>query len=122
MNLSPKNWKPIFFEDSSIPGILSKVAPINIWAISIGPFVWCKGKLSSVTRNHETIHFQQQLELLFVVQWILYISFYLVGLVKYREGAIAYRQNPFEQEAYDNDHDLDYLTSRKRFSWVSKHV
>ncbi len=118
----PREWKPVCFENSKVPSVLSKLAPIEIWAISFGPFVWCKGILSEKTRNHETIHFQQQLELLFVGQWLLYLLAYLVGLVKYRNGARAYRQNPFEQEAYDNDDSLDYLSERKRYSWLKKRI
>ena len=54
-----KNWKPKFIENSKIPVWLSKLAPIDIWAISFGVWVWCRGELSKTTRRHETIHFQQ---------------------------------------------------------------
>lgn len=30
----------------------------------------------------------------------------------------AYRSISFEQEAYDNDDNYDYLNNRKRFSWL----
>jgi len=115
-----KLWEPKFFENSRLPGILSKVAPINIWAISFGTFVWCKGTLSKTDKRHETIHYQQQLELLFVFQWVLYFVFYLVGLAKYRNGLLAYLNNPFEVEAYDNEKNEDYLLVRKRYSWLFK--
>ena len=75
--------------------------------------------MSEATRRHETIHFQQQLELLFVGQWILYVSFWLFGLIKYKDGTIAYRENPFEREAYNNDTQVDYLENRKRFNWIN---
>ena len=112
-----KNWKPWMFEDSKIPGWLSKVAPIDIWAVSFACFVFCKGKLTEETKRHETIHFQQQLEMLFVPQWFLYGLFWLIGRVKYRNGEKAYHRNPFEQEAYDNETTENYLSNRKRFSW-----
>ena len=113
-----KLWKPKFFENSRLPVILSKIAPINIWAINIGPFVWCKGVLSEQDKRHETIHFQQQLELLFVFQWVLYFAFYIVGFVKCGNGTLAYLNNPFEVEAYNNEKDEDYLLTRKRYSWM----
>ena len=113
-----KNLKPIVFENSKIPVILSKIAPIEIWAISLFIFVWCRGEASDITRRHETIHFQQQIELLFIFQWILYGIFYLIGLARFRSGEKAYRNNPFELEAYQNDRDQDYLNNRKRYSWV----
>ena len=61
-----KNFFPIFVENSRLPVVLSKLSPINIWAISLGLFVFCRGELSAVTKNHETIHFRQWVELLFV--------------------------------------------------------
>ena len=112
-----KNWKPKFINNSKIPTWLSKLAPINIWAISFGWWVWCRGEMSETTKRHETIHFQQQLELLFVFQWILYGLFWVVGFIKYRDGKKAYYHNLFEQEAYVNEHNTDYLLNRKRYSW-----
>lgn len=96
--LLPKNWKPIFIENSKVPVWLSKIAPLRIGAISFGLWVWSRREMSDKTKRHETIHFQQQLELLFVFQWILYGVFWLIGLIKYRNswdeenprGAISY--------------------------------
>ena len=113
--------KPFVFENSKLPVWLSKIAPIEIWAISLGPFVFCREKIQEPTKQHETIHFQQQLELAFIFQWILYGVFFLVGLIKWRRGSIAYIRNPFEQEAYLNQSKPDYLFDRKRWAW-SKHT
>ena len=109
--------KPWYFENSKVPIILSYLASIDIGAIAFGPFVWCRGIMDDELRNHETIHYHQQLELLFVGQWILYVFYWLKGLIKYKDGAIAYGESPFEREAYDNDSDLDYLKNRQRFAW-----
>ena len=81
-----KNWRPIFIENSKIPVWLSKIAPLNIGAISFGFWVLSRGKLNETTKRHETIHFQQQLELLFIFQWILYGVFWLIGIIKYRNN------------------------------------
>ena len=116
--MNTKLWKPLVYENSKIPAFLSKFAPIDIWALSFGIFVFCRGEISDRTRRHETIHFQQQLELLFVVQWILYLLFYLLGLIRWRDGRKAYRENPFEREAYGNDDCEDYLEKRKRYCWI----
>lgn len=118
-DMNTKLWTPWFIENSKIPVWLSKISPINIWAISFGCWVWCRGVLNKTTRRHETIHFQQQLELLFVFQWILYGLFWLIGLVKYRDGAVAYRENPFEREAYSNERKFTYLEKRKRYAWIA---
>jgi len=40
--------------------------------------------------------------------------------VKCGNGTLAYLNNPFEVEAYDNEKDEDYLLTRKRYSWLSK--
>lgn len=117
--MKPMNlWEPWFFENSKLPVWLSKLAPINIWAFSFGCWVWCRGELSEETRRHETIHFQQQLEMLFIFQWICYGLGWLIGFAKYRDGKKAYRENPFEQEAYDLEGDDDALINRKRWGWL----
>ena len=118
--MSSKNWKPFFIENSKIPVWLSKLAPIEIGAISFGLWVWSRREMDKRLRQHETIHFQQQLELLFVGQWILYGLYYLKGLAKYglKNGAMAYRQSPFEVEAYENESVEGYLESRPRFNWL----
>tara|TARA_B100000161_G_scaffold174626_1_gene125349 strand:- start:794 stop:1198 length:405 start_codon:yes stop_codon:yes gene_type:complete len=108
---------PWFIENSKLPIILSYLAPIDIWAIAFGPFVWCRGEMDAETKNHETIHYHQQLELLFIGQWILYVFYWLKGLITYRNGEIAYLESPFEREAYANDQNLDYLKTRKPFAW-----
>ena len=113
-----KNWKPFFIENSKIPLILSKVAPINIWAISFGIWVWCRGELSEQTKRHETIHFQQQLELGFALQWVIYALSYLYYLIKFRDPREAYYDISFEREAYGNEADKNYLENRKRYAWV----
>jgi len=116
-----KNLKPIFIEDSKIPAWLSKIAPIDVWAFSLGPFVVCRGDLSDKVRRHETIHFLQQVEMLFVFQWILYGLFYVIGRFTKGSWKAAYYNNPFELEAYINDLDKDYLKKRKLWSWI-KHT
>ena len=112
-----KSRKPWVFENSKIPVWLSKISPIEIWALSFGFWVWCRGNISERIRRHETIHYQQQIELLFVGQWILYGVFWLIGLVRYRSGKKAYYENPFEREAYTQDEDPNYLKTRPMYNW-----
>lgn len=113
-----KNLKPIFIENSKIPVLLSFFAPIEIYAITIGPFVWCRHLLSPVTKRHETIHLQQKLELGFAGFYLLYLLSWLHGLLKYRDSAVAYRENVFERESFAGDYKEDYLKNRKRYAWV----
>jgi hypothetical protein len=110
--------EPWIFENSKLPAWLSKISPIEIYAISLGIFVFCRGKASKTIRRHETIHYHQQLELLFVGFWVLYVFFWWVGLIRYRSGKKAYRENPFEREAYDNERKYTYLEKRPLWNWV----
>jgi hypothetical protein len=113
--------KPWFFFESKVPDVVKKITSINAIACSLGPFVFLKSKkeeVSESTIRHESIHFKQQLELLFVFQWILYGIFHLVGFLKSRDARWAYLSNPFELEAYDNDDDISYLEKRKCYAWT----
>jgi len=113
-----KLWQPWFIENSKLPVWLSKIVPIEVWALSVAFWVWCRGELSDKTKRHETVHYQQQLEMLFVGQWICYGICWLIGFAKYRDGSDAYHQNPFEQEAYKIDDFEDGLVTRKRYGWT----
>jgi len=110
--------KPFVFEDSRVPGLLSKVSPLNIQAVSFAWFVWCRGKITDRLRRHETIHFYQQIEMLFVLQWLMYGLFYLIGRLKYGSWALGYWKNPFEQEAYNNENNENYFKERKLWAWT----
>ena len=113
--------KPWFFFESKVPDTIKKLTGINAIACSFGPFVFAKYKKDEVeesTVRHEIIHFKQQLELLFVFQWILYGIFHFIGFIKSKDSRWAYLSNPFELEAYDNDDDVSYLEKRKHYAWV----
>tara|TARA_Y100000592_G_C5407706_1_gene286499 strand:- start:409 stop:774 length:366 start_codon:yes stop_codon:yes gene_type:complete len=113
-----KLWKPLFIENSSVPKFLSHFAPIEIGAISLGFLVFSRVKVTPRLRRHETIHFQQQIELLFIGFYVLYLFFWLLALLKYKSGIIAYFEIPFEREAHANHFTSDYLEKRKRYSWI----
>jgi|TARA_B100000586_G_C19864653_1_gene324313 hypothetical protein len=116
-----RNWKPIYIENSRILAWLSYLAPIKIQAITLGVIVISRNEMSEVTKNHETIHFQQYLETLFLGFLILYFWDWFIGLVKYRDGQKAYLSIRAEQEAYKNQENLEYLpTDRKRWRWLQR--
>jgi len=102
-------------ENSRIPKALSWF--INIWAITLYPFIICRGKLEQKMRTHEIIHLYQQRELLVIGFYILYVWYWLVGLWKLGSFHAAYRAIPFEKEAYAHDDDPTYPLNRKAFSW-----
>jgi hypothetical protein len=99
-----------------LPLVLGKYS-----AMCLGPFVLLRDKnqLTDYTLlNHEMIHFFQQLELVLVIHWILYVFFYLTGRAKGLDHDQAYRNNPFEREAYANEADLLYVLKRTPYAWV----
>ena len=107
---------PIIIQDSKIPKWLSIF--INIWAITIWPFIICKGKMDKVTLNHEKIHIRQQAELLIIGFYPLYAYYWLKARLWHKlDNHTAYMAIPFEVEAYDNEEDEDYLKNRKWFAW-----
>ena len=109
--------KPLFVENSKIPVWLSYLSPIEIGAITLGPVVISRGTMSDTTKNHETIHWQQYIELAIIGFLLMYLIYWLIGLIKYRDGSKAYYQIPFEQEAYQNHDNPYYLITRKRYCW-----
>jgi len=110
---------PVFIENSRVPKILSKFSPIEIAAITLGAFIFSSDEIDPVMRNHEAIHWEQYKETLIFGFVLLYVSFYIIGLIKFRSGSLAYFNIPFEKEAYQNDKDFGYIFHRKRWSWLS---
>jgi hypothetical protein len=84
-------------------------------------FIWISRLEKNQPRliRHEKIHFFQQVELLFVGHWVMYSIFYVISRYKRHRHYIAYRYNPFELEAYENDLQEDYLAKRKFFAWIN---
>ena len=107
---------PIIIQESRIPKYLSIF--INIWAITIWPFIICKGTMDKVTLNHEKIHIRQQAELLLIGFYPLYAYYWLKARLWHRMDSYeAYMAIPFEREAYANEEDENYLENRLRFAW-----
>lgn len=86
------------------------------------PFILLRKKElrhNQILINHEKIHLRQQLELLIIPFYIWYLSEYYIKYLKYKDPERAYRNISFEREAYENDQNLDYLKTRKFWSFIS---
>tara|TARA_R100000005_G_C4876387_1_gene130210 strand:+ start:117 stop:491 length:375 start_codon:yes stop_codon:yes gene_type:complete len=118
MSRRTKRCFPVFRENSRVPVILSKVSPIEIGAISLGLFVFARGKLTKITKRHEIIHYLQWRELGFIGFLLLYPTFWLINMIRYRDGDKAYQEIPFEREAYGHEKDRGYLATRKPYAWI----
>ena len=111
---------PLFFENSKIPVWLSSIpfVPIEINAITLGPFVFSRGIISETTKRHEAIHWAQYKECLILPFLLLYGAFYIINLCKGIKGSMAYYKIPFEKEAYQHQADPNYLENRRLFEWA----
>ncbi|QNN45153.1 hypothetical protein H9L23_21820 [Pedobacter roseus] len=89
--------------------------------MAIFPFILLKSerlKSDPEMINHETIHLRQQLELLILPFYLLYLFNYLINLFKYRNHHQAYRNIIFEKEAYHHDTNLNYLKNGNWYGWI----
>lgn len=103
-------------ENSIIPRLLSWF--INIHAITIYPFIICRTVLEKRTRSHEFIHIAQQKELWVIGFYVLYVWYWVKNIVwKKMSLHQAYRNIPFEIEAYENEHNDIYALTRDRMAW-----
>lgn len=94
----------------------------NFRGLAIFPFIFLKEKeLSSdlVVINHERIHLRQQLELLWVGFFLWYGIEFLIRWIQYGNSMKAYFNISFEREAYAQESDLNYLKTRKFWSFAS---
>ncbi len=94
----------------------------NYVGLSLWPFIFLKHndlKKDVVLINHEKIHLRQQLELLILPFYILYILEWLLRTVLYLNTYRAYQNMSFEREAYYNEKDLNYLDHRRPFSFMN---
>lgn len=113
-------------------------------AITLWPFIFVRrqawARFTNDVLRHERIHGRQQVELLLVgailaailaiagcgwwsllalpLFFWLYGLEWLLGLLYFGDSKLAYRAISFEQEAYDNEHDADYITNRRPFAWL----
>ena len=92
----------------------------NYIAITIWPFIIInkKYKGDKVLINHEKIHIKQQIELLWLPFFIWYFIEFLVRYLQYKNWNKAYLNISFEREAHDKECDLNYLKTRKWFSFL----
>ena len=89
-------------------------------AITIYPFIIINKdfKGDKVLINHEKIHIKQQIELLWLPFFVWYFGEFLVRFFQYRNWHKAYLNISFEREAHQNEAYLDYLQTRKWYSFV----
>lgn len=93
----------------------------NYVGLSVWPFIIVKHdelKEDSVLINHEKIHLKQQFELLVLPFYLVYITEWLLRSLLCQSFYRGYQTISFEQEAYANEHNLNYTEDRKPFSFI----
>lgn len=91
----------------------------NYHAITLFPFVFYNGAaLNEKELRHEKVHIYQQLYLLVIFFYLLYLAFWLINIVRYRNSYLAYRQIPFERSAYILEDREDARPVCQAFHWV----
>ena len=92
----------------------------NFTAITLFGLVFTRDKrrISKRVLRHELIHCKQQLELLYIPFFLLYLLEFLVRWIQTGDRYEAYRNISFEKEAYSNENDCGYLEKRKPMSWL----
>ena len=104
--------KPLFIHTRHFP-------PRGYSAITLFPFVFHnEKKLSARTLRHETVHLYQQAALLVLPFYLLYLIFWLIGLVRYHNWDRAYRSIPFERSAYRLESHPSLPAKTLAFDWL----
>jgi hypothetical protein len=102
--------------------IIPQIKYLGISGITLFPFIILRDnqlKQDKRIMNHERIHIRQQVELLVLPFYIIYLIEFGIGLFKYKNRQTAYKNISFEREAYKYDSDITYLNKRKVWSWVN---
>ncbi len=92
----------------------------RINGITIFPFIFLREsafKKNKILINHEKIHIRQQLELLVIFFYLWYVVEYYYWYFNLKDKHLAYRNISFEREAYAMEEDLNYLETRKIWSF-----
>jgi hypothetical protein len=116
MRLKQIKCKSLINIAAKISGAKINRVQILIW-LFVDDLNYCKQRPAKL--NHENIHFQQGIELLFVGFWLLYFINYIINLIIYKfDRRKAYKNIIFEKEAYKYESNLMYLRNRKRYAWI----
>ena len=115
--------------------VVNKYVPFGSFvAMTIGPWIFVKDitKVTPTLINHKSIHWEQEKELLIVPFYLLYVFFFILELFicifdhqrgtradgRYRSlWKRAYYSIPFEEEAYDNESNQEYIEHRQHYAW-----
>ena len=97
--------------------LLKRAEGLTLW-----PFILLKHDEEFYRGNsivdHEKIHAKQQLELLILPFYILYLFNWIFGALKFKDLSRGYQEIIFEREAYQNMYFPGYLKERKPYAYI----
>ena len=98
--------------------LVKLITPKNVIGITLAPFgIYLRADRIDDQRliNHESIHWEQQVEMLILPFYVWYVIEWLIKLIEY--GKKSYRNLSFEREAKHGQYDQNYLAKRQLYSW-----
>lgn len=101
--------------------INNKIIPFgNYKAMNFFGIVFTKEKLTNTEYNHEHIHLKQMQEMLWIGFYLQYIIEYLIiWFARFFDSqSTKYHDISFEEEAYHNATNQNYIKERKHYSWL----
>lgn len=123
--------------------IKNKLIPFGGYTtINLFGILFTKKDIDKKILNHEKIHSVQMIEtavvsaiLIFIIVSIANISFwwmfasiasyyvwycieYMILRIRHDTQSCSYHDISFEEEAYNNDDNFDYISTRKPFAWI----
>lgn len=92
----------------------------NYVAINMFGVVFTKRELDEVSINHEKIHTKQMQEMLWIGFYIWYIlEYFILWFARLRDKqSTKYHDISLEEEAHNNDTNLNYINTRKHYTWL----
>jgi hypothetical protein len=114
----------LLVEHSRVPRLFNKVFGEPMHGVAIYPFIFTitTGHEHPFVYNHEKIHIAQLEETLIFGFYIMMILSFIRNLYVYKNVSKSYQNIIFEVEAYKHMHNLEYLKTRKRFSWFRESI
>lgn len=106
--------------NKTVLAVYNKIIPFGDYStINIFSILFTKDKTLDIYNiNHESIHTEQMKEMGFIFYYLWYcIEYVLIRLFHKKQGD-AYHDVSFEEEAYNNAKDMNYLKYRKRYAWI----
>ena len=104
-----------FKKKNFIVNLLTGKSVIGITLTPFGIYLRKDRFYDKVLRNHESIHWKQQMEMLILPFYLWYLIEWFIRL--FMKGD-AYRNISFEREAFYYQRDENYLSKRKKFTWL----